>query len=107
MLSDDSNFKRSVELDGNTRSNHFKNYAIATKDIPPNLYCNFAGPEAEISKLEEEGKLNLKAYCDSDAHVDSDIRSCCSMHCARTEAPAWEEEKDKSIKMSGGWGVKF
>ncbi len=54
MISDDSHFKRSVDLDGNRKSNRSKNCAIATKDIPPNLYCNFAGPEAEISKLEEE-----------------------------------------------------
>ncbi len=40
-------------------------------DIPPNLYCNFADPEAEIKKLEEVGRLNLQAYYDSDTHVDT------------------------------------
>jgi hypothetical protein len=91
---DDSAYMRSADLDAVTKTNHFRKCAAATRDIPPNLACSFAGPEAEIRDLEMQGRLNLKSFVDTDyadmpCPDDDNIRECSSsLHCARPEAPA-------------------
>ena len=93
LADDDSAYMRSADLDAVTKTNHFRMCACATKDIPPNLACSFAGPEAEIRDLAAEGRLNLKSFVDTDladpCPDDDNIRECSSsLHCARPEAPA-------------------
>ena len=76
FVEDDKEFKRSVDLDAVTKANHFKNCAAATKSIPPNLHCNFNIAEAEIRELEDQGRLNLKDYCDNDDCCGQVARHC-------------------------------
>ena len=90
-----------------TKANHLKKCAEATADIPPNLFCNFAGPEAEVRALEAAGKLNLRSFVDSDgvtdATYDGDIRECTSnFHCARPETSASESTTCDVKGMVGG-----
>jgi hypothetical protein len=90
FAADDASYKRSADLDVVTKCNRFRNCAESTKDVPPNLSCNFAGPEAQVRALEAEGKLNLRSFVDSDgltdASHDGDVRECTSnFHCARPD----------------------
>lgn len=90
---DDEKYLRSCAFDGNTKSNHFRKCAQATKDIKPNVESYFSsnGAEEEVTDLLRHGNLNLKSYVDTSASTsngdpspDDYIRDCSSsLHCAR------------------------
>ena len=53
-------------MDAVTKCGHYGKCASGTKDIPTNINCFFAGPEATIREFERDGQLNLKSFVDSD-----------------------------------------
>jgi hypothetical protein len=66
LVAVDDGYKVSADLDGVTKCNEFMKTAAATKHIPPNLACNFDGPEKEVEGLAAKQELNLKSFVDSD-----------------------------------------
>ena len=70
VADDGYGYQRSADLDGVTKCNEFSKCVAATKQIPPNFACNFAGLEADVEDLAAKEELNLKCFVDTDGATD-------------------------------------